>query len=206
MKMSPKIVVIHDDLIPKVDPLLVQLSESFGKENVIHFVRSNEGLEYVLNNLNQKMIVILDINFSSGEINGVQVLEKIRSKTSLVFVIMITARTLRELSNDFLISMVNNDALAVENADDYSKIVSLVINASDKLEVNIDSVIEEWIMKHPVKERNQSLVKLKDGKSYSMNEILESIRKRTTVGIDFEKNLLRLSIELFSRQKLKLND
>ncbi|MCX8489758.1 MAG: hypothetical protein ORN54_01685, partial [Cyclobacteriaceae bacterium] len=74
------------------------------------------------------------------------------------------------------------------------------------MQLRIDCVIEDWIMKHPPEKRNQPLVKLKEGRSYSMNEVLESIRKQTPIGIDFEKSLLKLSIELFSRQKLKLND
>ena len=44
------------------------------------------------------------------------------------------------------------------------------------------------------------------GRSYSMNDILESIRMQTEIGVTFEKNLLKLAIELFSRQKLKMDD
>ncbi len=74
------------------------------------------------------------------------------------------------------------------------------------MQLRIDCVIEEWIIKHPSEKRNQPLVKMKDGRNYTMDEVLDSIRKQTSVGIDFEKSLLNLSIELFGRQKLKFND
>jgi len=206
MKMLAKIVVIHDDLIPNADPLFVQLYESFGEENVIHFIHSNEGLNYVLNNLNQKTIVILDINFSSDELTGIQVLEKIRSKTSLIYVIMITARTLRELDNDYLISMVNNDALAVENADNYPKIVALVESASHKLDARVDAVLEDWITKQSEEKRAKPYLKTKDGKTYTLDNILESIRQQTEIGKQMERNILKLAVDLLSRQKTKLDD
>lgn len=206
MSLPSKIVVIHDDLIPKSDPLLVELYEIFGEQNVIHFVHSNEGLDYILKNLSQKMIVILDVNFSSDELNGVQVLEKIRSETSLVYVIMITARTLRELDNDYLISMVNNDALAIENSDDYPKIVSLAKAAAHKLDVRVDSVLEDWITKLPKEKRAKPYITTKEGKTYTLDDILSSIRSQTELGKHMERNILKLAVDLLTRQKTKLDD
>jgi hypothetical protein len=40
-----KIVVIHDGLIPKVDPLLVELQIKFGQDSVVHYENSNDGLD-----------------------------------------------------------------------------------------------------------------------------------------------------------------
>jgi hypothetical protein len=61
-------------------------------------------------------------------------------------------------------------------------------------------------VRHPVEKRDQVILKTKEGETYTMNDLLESIRKQTEVGITFEKNLLKLAIELFSRQKLKLDE
>ncbi|MFM9838364.1 MAG: hypothetical protein ACKVOQ_08880 [Cyclobacteriaceae bacterium] len=201
-----KIIAINDGLIPEIDPLFVELREQFPNNEVIHFPNSNEGLNYVLTNLNQKMVVLLDINFSPGEKSGYEVLEDIRKKTSLVYIIMMTVRNLSEIPLTKLVSMINNDAVSLENSFNYSNVVNLVRDAMHKLDVRVDSVIEEWIMRHPPDKRNQVLIQTKEGKSYTMDQILEAIRLREPIGLEFEKNLLKLAIQIFSKQKLKTDD
>jgi hypothetical protein len=208
MNNSPvKIIVIHDD-ISEGSPIMVMLEIKYGKENVILHKHSQIGLDYVLNNLGQKMVVLLDKNFYDGkEKSGIKVFAEIREKTSLVSVILTSVSNISDIGEDNLKQLINNELFAFESfTSDYTQILNLVDKAVENMQLRIDCVIEEWIMKHPAEKRNQPIVKLKDGRSFSMIEVLESIRKQTPVGIDFEKSLLKLSIELFSRQKLKLND
>lgn len=202
-----KIVVIHDNVL-EGSPIMVTLEQKYGKPNVFLFKHSPQGLAFVLENLGQKMVVLLDKNFEDKkDIDGIKVFEEIREKTALVYIILTSVSNLSDVGEDNLNFLINNELFGFINfTSDYSAIVALIEKAVEHLELRIDSVIEEWIMNHPAEKRNQPLVKLKDGRSYSMNEILESIRRQTTVGIDFEKSLLKLSIELFSRQKLKIDD
>ncbi len=207
MSAPIKIVVIHDGLIPKVDPLLVELQEKFGLNEVIHYENSNDGLEYVLGNLNQKMIVILDMNFSKGELSGLQVFENIRDKTALVYIILITADEVIKIKNEDLIFLINHDAFALESVTaDYSKIISLVENASHKLDARVDAVLEDWITKQSDEKRAKPYLKTREGKTYTLENILESIRQQTEIGKQMERNILKLSVDLLSRQKTKLDD
>ena len=203
-----KIVVIHDDLFDDANytsPIIVTLKLKYGEDNVVLFRHSREGLDYVLNNLGQKMVVLLDRNFQDArEIDGIEVFEKIRENTSLVYVILVTASRISEINNQVLKKLINKDLFKLESfTSDYTKIIELIDEAIQLLDVRIDSVIENWIVRHPKDKREQVILKTKDGRSYTMNELLESIRKQTEVGISFEKNLLKLAIEIFSRQKLK---
>jgi len=202
-----KIVVIHDD-INEFSPIMVEMNVKYGKENVFLFKHSQQGLDYVLKNLGQKMIVLLDKNFYDGkEIDGIKVFEKIREHTSLVYVILITVSKISEIDGETLKMLINKDLFKLESfTNDYRKIIELVDEAISLLSTRIDAVIEDWIMRHPTDKREQVIIKTKEGLTYSMNEILDSIRKRTEVGVEFEKNLIKLAIELFSRQKLKIND
>ncbi|MBC7748369.1 MAG: hypothetical protein H7Z76_07310 [Methylotenera sp.] len=202
-----KIVVIHDGLIPKVDPLLVELQLKFGLDEVIHYENSNDGLDYVLNHLNQKMIVILDMNFSKGELTGLQVFKNIREKTALVYIILITADEVIKIKNEDLIFLINHDAFALEGVtSDYLKIISLVENASHKLDARVDAVLEDWITKQSEEKRAKPYLKTKDGKTYTLDNILESIRQQTAIGKQMERNILKLSVDLLTRQKTKLDD
>lgn len=202
-----KIVVIHDGLIPIQDPLLVELKNKFGNEQVVHLENSNQGLDYVLNNLSQKMVVLLDINFSKGELSGIQVFDDIRNKTALVYVILITADEYYKIKNEDLIFLINHDAFAIESVTtDYTNIISLVEKAVHKLEVRIDSVLEEWIMQQPAGKRNLPYIRIKNGESYTLNQILESIRQQTEIGQKLERNILKLAIDLLVRQRRELEN
>jgi DNA-binding LytR/AlgR family response regulator len=207
MNTPTKIVVIHDGLIPKVDPLLVALQSKFGEKNLIHYENSNDGLDYVLKNINEKMIVVLDINFSKGELSGLEVFKSIREKTALVYVILITADEIIKLKNDDLVFLINHDAFALEIVTaDYTKIVSLVENASHKLDARVDAVLEDWITKQPKAKREKPYITTKDGKTYTLDNILESIRQQTDIGKHMERNILKLAVDLLTRQKAKLDD
>lgn len=204
---SPKVIVIHDDIADD-SPIMVMLREKHGDENVLLIKHSQEGLDFVLGNLGTKMIVLLDKNFyGNKEISGIRVFEKIREKTSLVYVILITVSKITELDDDELKMLINKDLFKFESfTSDYTTILKLVDEAILSLSLRIDCVIEEWIMKHPDKARNKPLIKNKEGISFTMNEVMQSIREESEVGIEFERSLLKLAIEIFSRQPLIAND
>jgi DNA-binding LytR/AlgR family response regulator len=207
MTAPTKIVVIHDGLIPKVDPLLVELEIKFGEDAVIHYENSNDGLDYVLSNLNQKIIVVLDMNFSKGELSGLQVFKNIREKTALVYIILITADEAIKIKNEDLIFLINHDAFALESVTaDYSRIIFLVESASHKLDARVDAVLEDWITKQSADKRAKPYLQTKDGKTYSLDDILESIRQQTAIGKQMERNILKLAVDLLTRQKSKLDD
>ena len=200
-----KIVVIHDGLIKGTDPLLIELRNEFGQESVVHIENSNQGLDYVLKNLSQKMIVLLDINFSHGELSGIQVFENIKTQTALVSIIMITARMLSEINHEDLVRMINHDAFAIENVFHYPEIVELVKTAAHKMEVRVDSALEHWILLHPESEINKPYIITRDGKSLSLKEILGEIRQQTPYGRDVEKKILMLAIDMLGRGKKQIN-
>ncbi len=206
-EISPtKVVVIHDN-IEETTPIMVEMRVKYGFENVVLFQHSQEGLDYVVSNLGSKMVVLLDKNFDGNEIDGIKVFTEIREKTSLVYIILITVSKISEINSETLKMLINKDLFKLESfTQDYKKIIELVDQARATLNVRVDAVIEDWIMRHPVEKREQIILKTRDGISYSMNDILDSIRKETSIGLQFERNLLKLAIELFSRQKLKLDD
>lgn len=206
MNSSPiKIVVMHDDLNEK-DPLLVELGGKYGQKNVIFKRKSKEGLDYVLNNLSQKIIVILDLKFKANELSGVEVFEEIRQRTSLIYIIIWTASNLAEVKSENLVKFINNDALAfVHSTEDYTRILQLVEKAAHEMDVRVASVIEQWICSRPKEERNKPYIKYTNGKTYTLSDILNEIRQQSSFGKEVEKNILLLAIDLLTRGKETLN-
>jgi hypothetical protein len=202
-----KIIVIHDN-IEDTSPIMVEMRLKYGENNVLLYKHSQEGLDHVLENLGNKMVVLLDKNFYDGkEIDGIKVFERIRDQTSLVYVILITVSKISEIDGDTLKMLINKDLFKLESfTSDYRKIIELVDEALLILSTRVDAVIEDWIMRHSKEKRDQVILRTREGRTYTMNEILDSIRKQTEIGIEFERSLLKLAIELFSRQKLKIHD
>jgi DNA-binding NarL/FixJ family response regulator len=203
--LNTNIVVIHDDISNK-DPLLVVLREGYGENNVVLKKHSKDGLDYVISNLSKKMIVILDLNFKAGEPSGLNVFEGIRKQTSLVYVIIWTASALEDIDREDLKSMINNDALAfMSSTDDIGKIIERVDAASHQLDIKLDSALEQWITAHSKDERDAPYILTRDGKSYTLNDILKEVRLQTPFGMQTEKDILLLAIDMLSRGKKKID-
>jgi hypothetical protein len=202
----PRIVVIHDDLTEN-DPLIIELRGKYGDENVVFKKKSQEGLDYVLANLSQKIIVILDLKFRSDEPSGVNVFENIRQQTSLVYIIIWTASSLNEVGSEALVKFINNDALAfISSTDSYEQVLEVVGKAAHDLDTRVASVMEQWISSRPDQEKNSPYITSVSGKQYTLANILEEIRQQTSFGKEMEKNILMLAIDLLTRQKEKIND
>ena len=203
---SPKIILIHDDL-EEDDPLIVELREKYGDENVVLEIEAQRGLDYVLANLSEKAIVILDLEFKGKPPQGVDVFEKIRERTSLIYIIMWTARSLHSVKPEDLVKFINNDALAfVSSTESSERVIDLVDRAAHDLDTRVASVIEQWINRRPESAKTQPYITTETGEQYSLARILEEIRNQTKFGKEMEKNILLLAIDLLTRQKEKLND
>lgn len=197
--MEPiRILIIHDDLEPN-DPLLVTLREKYGQESVLLEKKSSRGLEYIHENLTSKLIVLLDFDLGVGEPHAPEVIEAIRKETSLVYVIIITAKQFSSIPSEDLISFINNDALGIiQNTADIKDIVSLVEKAAHELDVRVDCVLEQWISKRSKEEREKPYLVTKSGIEYTLEDIIIEIRKETEVGLQVEKSILQLAIELLT--------
>ena len=202
-KKPIEVVIIHDEL-KENDTLVFQLREKY--ESVKLITDSNEGLKYVMDNLSKKMVVILDRNFRANEPTGFEVFEKIRQKTSLVHIIIWTADQLFQIESEELKEFINNHALALlTSSDGAEEIIKQVDNAAHQLDIRLDSALEQWISLHPESEKQSPYIVSRDGKSYTLNEILNEIRLKTPFGMDTEKDILLLAIDMLSRGKKKID-
>lgn len=204
---SPKVIIIHDDL-EEDDPLVVELRTKYGDENVVLQTESQRGLDYVLANLSEKAIVILDLQFKGNEPRGVDVFEKIRERTSLIYIILWTANSLSSVSHEDLVKFINNDALAFisSTADSYESILEAVDKAAHSLETRVASVLEQWINSQDEQKKEAPYLTTETGKTYSLAQILNEIRHQAPVGKQMERNILLLAVDLLARQKEKIHD
>jgi DNA-binding NarL/FixJ family response regulator len=206
MKIEPaQIVVIHDNLEENT-PLIISLKDEFDDENVLLYKSSTQGLRYVLDNISRKTIVLLDWDLGTDEPNGAKVIERIREKTSLIYVIIMSANFDRIPADDY-IKFVNNDALAITSlASDIIEKIELIKKAENQLNRRVDVVLEEWLSRLSPEERNKPYLTTKSGKTYTFLELLDDIRQGNTDAINVEHNIIYATIDLLARGKRQIND
>jgi hypothetical protein len=201
--LPTKIVIIHDD-VDENYPLIVMLKEKYSDENVVLFKHSQVGLDFVLNNLGRKMVVLLDKNFKDkNDISGLKVFEKIREKTSLVYIVLISANNIADFSEDELKTLINKDLFKLEKfTNDYTDIISLIDEAVSNIDMRIDAVIEDWLIANNLEDDKPILIT--ETNKYTLKQILHEIRQGTNIGRDFIKKVNGLTIELIMRNKEKI--
>ncbi|MDB4291768.1 hypothetical protein N9954_00055 [Maribacter sp.] len=201
-----KVLIIHDDLSP-MDPVIITLKEIYGEDNVILEPVSEKGIEFIEKNLTTKLVVLLDFDLGTGHPNAPFVFKKIRETTSLVYVIIWTAKLLIEISKEDLIDFINNDALAfIQNTESTETVVNLVKKASHQLETRVDCILEEWISKRSQDELEKPYLTTKSGKVYSLEDLMVEIRLETELGRQMKKSILLLAIDLLTSNQERLND
>jgi DNA-binding NtrC family response regulator len=196
---KPKILII-DDNRDESEPLVAELKHNYDYDDVKVEQDPAKALEYISKHFSSKMIVILDIKFPPSAPNGHKVLDEIRQFSSLIPVIIWSAvDETREEFADF----INNHAFAfISRPRNYGQVIEKLQEAEAWLEFQVAAALEDWISLHPEEKKKKPYIIAKDGKSYTLNDILREIRNRTPQGIDFEKKMIMLVIDMLARSKI----
>ena len=192
-KMNLTIVYIDDDVKMKEDAFLDDIRDDV--DDIQYFEKPSDGLSYIKDHIGQNIVVILDWKFNSSSMQGTDVLNDIDSISVLVPVIVFTGATIDavEASKMFkghAFSCVPKDASTEE-------IIAAINNAYDRIQNDIRSVMEKWILKQNEEKRNKPYMR-SGNKVYTLNDILESIRKQDELGKETTRGILSLATELFT--------
>ena len=199
-------IIVIDDNMKTTDPLLVQLKLTLPNANIILKTNKQEGINYVLENLNSKMIVLLDYDLGDGQ-TGTEVFVKIREQTALLYIIIITAKLIDDIKNNELVEYVNKDALAiVDRTISLEEKINIIKKATHDLDIRIDCVLEQWINRRTEKEQNEPYLTTVSGKEYTLKSILAEIRQQTEFGKSMERKILMLAIDLLTRGNKQIDD
>ena len=103
-------IIIVDDNMKPTDAFIMWMKKKVLNAEVVSFRTVEEALSFIFEHLEEKMIIFLDCKFNMG-LQGVDGLMKIREKTSLVSVVMMSANSLNQMENLELEAMINSDKL-----------------------------------------------------------------------------------------------
>ena len=192
-KMNITIVYIDDDEKMKNDAFLDDIETEV--DGIEYFEKPSEGLTYIKNHIDQNIVVILDWKFNSSSLQGEDILNDIAEISTLVPVIVFTGARIDAVEAS---KMFKGHAFSCVPKDATTEaLVEAINNAYDRIQNDIRSVMEKWILKQGNEKRNKPYMRSGD-KVYTLNDILESIRKQDEFGKETTRGILSLATELFT--------
>jgi DNA-binding NtrC family response regulator len=205
--MKINLVVIDDDLKLNMDPFFrVEIPEKFPKVVLSFFEDPNEAISFIIKKIAsfERIIVLLDLGFPSDLLPGTSILKIIREKSFIIPVIIYTAANEDLMIAQDLINLKTTAFIRKNfSLEEKNTILKKVI---DFLDIDMANAIEEWIGASPVERRDMQFITTSDGKTFTLNELLNEIRQETPTGKYFANNLLKLTVDLIARNKEKIND
>lgn len=202
--MDFKIVFIDDNLSEE-EPLVQNIRKHYKDADYKHiFQDPDKGLEYVLANLNSKMIVFIAWNFSGYRKKGIDILKEIRKRTSLLYIVMMSANQLRtDIPLDSIIEMMNEENFFYldRSNDDFNSVTAIIDKIRANWNTKFDCVLEQWLIRHPEDNNKEAYSEASTGKAYTWADILSELRLQSSIGKSFEQKLNEYYIYQLQRSK-----
>ena len=189
--------MIVDDELKSNHPLIVKLGQFFSEVRL--FKKSSDAIAHVSDSLGSRIIMILDLRLSGGE-TGQASLAALRELSYQIPVIVWTA--VDEKSEEFF-DLINLKTYAIrDKAESIENMVKLVREADADINYALSNALERWIMAQPG-DHNDIFAVATNGESYSLNDMLNEVRKDTAKGREFTQDLVNLTIELMEKEEKK---
>lgn len=195
-KSLTKIVVVDDEL-KNNHPLIVKLGQIFDRVKL--FNKASEAIADIRECLGNRIIMILDLRLSGGE-TGSRALIALRELSYQIPVIIWTA--VDEKTIEFF-DLINFKAYAIRDKDESTEnMLALVQQADADISYALSNALERWILAQPG-DHDAIYAVATNGESYSLNQMLEEVRKDTARGKEFTQDLVNLTIELMEKEEKK---
>lgn len=186
--MSYKIVFIDDNMREGLDNPFVRSIGKLQRDAMLSvFTDPTEGLNFIFDNLNSKMIVFLDCKFDGYALQGINVLKRIREKTSLLYIVMMSANAISQIPGLDIVEMINEDYIWFfdRNNGTFNQASTLIDQIKRLWKTRFDCILEEWILRHP-EDAEKFAYREVCGRSYTWAEMLNELRQQSDVGKIFE--------------------
>lgn len=202
MEVNKFHIIVVDDTMGEKDPFIVELKLDYQKTaNVSYFTKVDDAMTFVDEHMSERMIIIMDCRFGSVW-QGVDAVMKLREKTSLVYVIMMSANNVNQLSCNDIMSLINTDNIYFIKNTDIAGAKEKIDKIQSLWKVRFDCVLEQWLIRHPELSDKEAYSEASSGKTYTWSDILVELRLQTSVAKLFEQVLNEYYIYQLDRTKM----
>jgi len=192
-------IVLIDDMITDEQAPFNRLKKNY--KEIKSFTIPSEGIYFIKQNIENKMIVVLDFQFPST--NGAKVLKEIRKDISyLIPVIILTEKQVTQDEFSELIDYKINYYAVKSSSKD---IAEKLKNAAEELNTDVATAIQEWIdFRDSDTRKKPYLIKAETGQEYTLDDILSEVRHQTEFGKNFIKDFYSLTVKLLLLDKERI--
>lgn len=199
MEKNKFYIIVVDDTMGEKDPFVVELKLDFQQEaKVEYFNDVDRAMSFVDAHMSERMILIMDCRFGSVW-QGIDAVMKLREKTALIYVIMISANNVSQLSNADITSLINTDNIFFIKNTDIDGAKERVNQIKSLWDSRFDCVLEQWLLRH--QKENDKVVYQKGQSGYTWSQLLNEVRLQTPVGRDFERVMNQYCISRFKQEE-----
>lgn len=201
--MSFKLVFIDDNMKDGVSDAFVRaIGKKIPEAVVSVFTNPDNGLKFIMANMNSQLIAFIDCKFDGYVRQGIDILKEIRKKTSLLYIVMMSANNLKQIEVADIVSMINEDFIWFydRNNGSVEDACSLIQHITQYWSSRFDCVLERWLLRHPEDLQKIAFTQV-SGESYTWNQILSELRLQTEVGCLFEKMINEFYIYQLNNKK-----
>ena len=196
--MSFNVVFIDDNMKKGLkEPFVLSIMKLRPQIEASVFVDPEEGLKFVLENMNSRMIGFVDCRFDGYGLQGINLLKQIREKTSLLYIVMMSANNLSQIASVDLVEMINQDFIWFldRNNSTFHDACALIDTIATLWDSRFDCVLEQWLIRH--QEDKDKVVFNQNNNAYTWEQLLSEVRLQTEVGKDFERIMNQYCIAKF---------
>ena len=192
-------IIVVDDTMGEKDTFVVELKLEFQQEaNVEYFNDVDSAMSFVDAHMSERMILIMDCRFGSVW-QGIDAVLRLREQTSLVYVIMMSANNVNQLSSTDIVSLINTDNIFFIKNTDIDGAKERVNQIKSLLDSRFDCVLEQWLLRH--QKENDKVIYQKGQSGYTWSQLLNEVRLQTPVGRDFERVMNQYCISRFKQEE-----
>lgn len=187
--MSFRLVFIDDSFTSGTSyPFVRAIGKKIPEAELFVFTDPEQGLSFILDNLDSQLIAFIDCDFSGYGNKGIVLLKEIRKTTSLLYIVMMSAYNLRQIEGLDIAAMINEDFIWFYDKNNGSVDVacSLIQRITQYWSSRFDCVLERWLVRHP-EDKDKIAFRQVSGESYTWGQILTELRLQTKIGRLFEQ-------------------
>ncbi len=196
--MKFKLVFIDDNMKDGTNDAFVRaIGKKLSDAELAVFTDPDEGLKFIMEHLNSQMIAFIDCKFDGFAKQGTDLLKDIRKKTSLLYIVMMSANNLKQIEGIDIAAMINEDFIWFydRNNGSVEGACTLIQQITQYWSSRFDCVLERWLVRHP--DDKDKVVYSRNKTDYSWGQLLNEVRMQTEVGKDFARIMNQYCISKF---------
>lgn len=178
-------IVVVDDTMGETDPFVVNLKLDYSELAIVtYFTHVQSAMDFVDQHMSERIIIFMDCKFGSVW-QGIDAVLDLRKKTVLIYVIMMSANLVSQLTPEDIMALINTENIFFIKNNDEEGAKEKIEKIRSIWKSRFDCILERWLTRHPEDAEKEAFTEA--GKRYTWKDILCELRMQTPAGKAMEQ-------------------